>query len=82
MSEELTIAQAHELSKELGNRRSVSWLVRAASKGIIQARKVEMPTGVSFWMMDKPALIAYLSTEHKPGPKPGTKRQQKAEGNE
>jgi hypothetical protein len=25
-------------------------------------------------MIDKAALLEYLSTEHKPGPKPGSKR--------
>ncbi|HLV97358.1 MAG TPA: hypothetical protein VKT82_01665 [Ktedonobacterales bacterium] len=81
--EELTIRQAHEYSKARGKGLSISFLVRSAAIGRIKARKVELPIGTHYWMIDKAALDAYLAIEHKPGPKKGSQRTPKgSEGEE
>lgn len=78
--EELTITQAEEYTKQQGQKLSRSYLVQAAREGIIAARKVQLPTGAGYWMIDKTALDAYLAQPRKTGPKKGSHRLKTIEG--
>ena len=78
----MTIREASEYSRQVDTQRrglSVSYLVRAVNKGTIRGRLVETPA-INYWMIDKASLDAYLARDRKPGPKAGSKRQPKAEG--
>lgn len=78
--EELTVTQAEEYTKQQGKKLSRSYLVQAAHKGTIKARKVQLPTGVGYWMIDRAALDAYLAQPRKTGPKKGSHRLRTIEG--
>lgn len=78
--EELTITQAEEYTKQQGKKLSRSYLVQAAREGIIAARKVQLPTGIGYWMIDKAALDTYLANPRKHGPKKGSRHLRTIEG--
>lgn len=78
----LTIKQAEEYTKQKGHRLGASYLHKCALSGRIPATKMQLPTGGDYWAFKSEDLDAYIASSPKPGVKKGSKRQQKAEGNE
>lgn len=70
---EMTARAASDYSRTVdrsGKGLSISYLVRAANKGLIKgARKVEEGP-IPYWVFDKAGLDEYLNSPRKPGRKP------------